>query len=499
MILYGEEARNKLMEGINLVAETVKPTLGPQARTVILQNNPPIIVNDGVTIARHIHSDDPFIEMGVKLIQEVASQAQDTAGDGTTTASILAETLCKEGLNRVKQGENPVALKKIYDKEIDLVCEHLQSMAVPVTDDNIKKVATIAANNDEELGGLIYEVLETVGQDGVITVEPANSINTSYEVIEGMELDRGIISNLMINNKEKGECVLTNPLVLMTNSEIKNFQDILPILEIAVANKRPLLIMCGVMEGSAITNLLINIVNESISCAVIKAPNFGDESIAEMEDIAALIGGTVFNESINLDFSKATFEDLGQCNKVIVNNIKTTIMADGNNPTERIEMLRSQLDNAPNDWVKDRIQTRIGKLAGGVAVIRVGGATEIEMKERTERLDDALNATKAAIQDGIVVGGGLALYNSRSILPDGILKHGLEYPIQQIASNSGHTLDKNKLTDTIGYNALTNEYVDLYETGVLDPVKVTLSSLRAAGSIAGLVLTTEALVGEYED
>ena len=499
MILYGKEARDKLMEGINLVAKTVKPTLGPQARTVVLQNNPPIIINDGVTIARHIHSDDPFTEMGVKLIQEVASQAQDTAGDGTTTASILAEILCKEGLKLVEEGQNPVLLKKIYDEEINIICNQLQEMATPVTDENIEKVATIAANNDEELGQLIHEVLERVGKDGVITVEPANSIETSYDVIEGLELDRGIISNLMINNEEKGECILNNPLVLMTNSEIKNFQDILPILEIAVANKRPLLIMCGVMEGSAITNLLINVVNKSVECAVIKAPNFGDESIAEMEDIATLIGGTVFNENINLDFSKATFEDLGQCNKVIVSKTKTTIISEGNDPTERIEMLRSQLDNAPNSWVKDRIQTRIGKLAGGVAVIKVGGATEIEMKERTERLDDALNATKAAIQDGIVAGGGLALYIARSVLQQGIIKQALTYPIKQIADNSGHELEEDKLNYTTGYNALTNEYVNLYDAGVLDPVKVTLSSLRAAGSIAGLVLTTEALVGEYED
>ena len=499
MILYGKEARDKLMEGINLVAKTVKPTLGPQARTVVLQNNPPIIINDGVTIAKHIHSDDPFIEMGVKLIQEVASQAQDTAGDGTTTASILAESLCKEGLKLVEDGKNPVLLKKIFDEEITLICNQLQEMSLPVTDKNIEKVATIAANNDEELGNLIKEVLEKVGKDGVITVEPANSIETSYDIIEGLELDRGMISNLMVNNEEKGDCVLNNPLVLMTNSEIKNFQDILPILEIAVANKKPLLIMCGVMEGNAITNLLVNIVNKSIECVVIKAPNFGDESIQEMTDISSLIGGTVFDETIDDDFTNATFDDLGQCNKVIVNKIKTTIMAEGNKPTERIEMLRSQLNNAPNSWVKDRIQTRIGKLAGGVAVIKVGGATEIEMKERTERLDDALNATKAAIQDGIVVGGGLALYNARSILPNGIIKKTLAYPIKQIADNAGHILIEDNLNYNIGYNALTGEYEDLYDAGILDPVKVTLSSLRAAGSIAGLVLTTEALVGEYED
>ena len=499
MILYGKEARDKLMEGINLVAKTVKPTLGPQARTVVLQNNPPIIINDGVTIAKHIHSDDPFIEMGVKLIQEVASQAQDTAGDGTTTASILAESLCKEGLKLVEDGKNPVTLKRTFDEEITLICNQLQEMSLPVTDENIEKVATIAANNDEELGNLIKEVLEKVGKDGVITVEPANSIETSYDIIEGLELDRGMISNLMVNNEEKGDCVLNNPLVLMTNSEIKNFQDILPILEIAVANKKPLLIMCGVMEGNAITNLLVNIVNKSIECVVIKAPNFGDESIQEMTDISSLIGGTVFDETIDDDFTNATFDDLGQCNKVIVNKIKTTIMAEGNKPTERIEMLRSQLNNAPNSWVKDRIQTRIGKLAGGVAVIKVGGATEIEMKERTERLDDALNATKAAIQDGIVVGGGLALYNARSILPNGIIKKTLAYPIKQIADNAGHILIEDNLNYNIGYNALTGEYEDLYDAGILDPVKVTLSSLRAAGSIAGLVLTTEALVGEYED
>jgi len=499
MILHGNEAREKLLEGIDLVANTVAPTLGPQARTVVLQNEPPIIINDGVTIAKHIHSDDQFAEIGVNLIQEVASQAQDTAGDGTTTASILAQKLCRVGLELVNNGDNPVALKKKFDKDIESVANVLKEYAQPVTNDNIREVATIAANNDEELGNLISDVLDEVGNDGVITVESANSIETSYNIIEGMEISRGYISHLMANDEESGTCVLHNPLILMTETEIKNFQDILPALEIAVSNKRPILIMCDSMEGSALVNILMNISNRSIEACVIKSPNFGDERIEELMDITSVVGGNIINTGLDGDLSKVTFDDLGQCEKIIIDKMKTTIIGGVLDPADRISTIKSQIDNAPNDWVGDKLWARLGKLANGVAVIKVGGATEIEMKERTERLDDALNATRAAIQEGIVVGGGLALWNARTVLGEGVVYDALSEPIMQIAKNSGHVLDESRLNLTEGYNAMNGEYEDLVTAGVLDPVKVTLSSLRAAGSIAGLVLTTEALVGRHED
>jgi len=499
MIIHGKEARDKLLEGINLVADTVKTTLGPQARTVVLQNTPPIIINDGVTIAKHIHSDDPFIEMGINLIQEVASQAQDSAGDGTTTAAILAQKLCQEGLKMVENGANPVILKKIFNAEIEQVSTELLSLAQPVTAENIQEVATIASNNDAELGQLISEVLKKVGDDGVITVEAANSIETSYSIIEGMEIPRGYISHLMVNNEKNDTCILNNPLVLMTDTDIKNFQDILPALEIAASNKRPILIICDVMEGSALVNVLMNITNRSIEACVIKAPNFGDDRIQELEDIVSVIGGNVINTSLNGDLTKVTLEDLGQCEKIVINKLSTTIIGGQIDPTERINTLKSQIETAPNDWLKDKLRGRLGKLVNGVAVIKVGGVTEIEMKERTERLDDALNATKAAIQEGIVVGGGLALYNARNVLERGIMYEALCYPISQISQNAGHNMQWEKIGDGIGYNALTEEYTELIADGIIDPVKVTLSSLRAAGSIAGLVLTTEALVGQYEE
>jgi chaperonin GroEL len=499
MILHGKEARDKLLEGINLVADTVKTTLGPQARTVVLQNTPPIIINDGVTIAKHIHSDDPFIEMGINLIQEVASQAQDSAGDGTTTAAILAQQLCQQGLNMVENGENPVSLKRAYDRDIEKVAKELIRMAKPVSDKDIQYVATIAANNDAELGKLINKVLDEVGNDGVITVEAANSIETTYSITEGMEIPRGYISHLMVNNVDDATCILHNPLVLMTETEIKNFQDILPVLEIANANKRPILIMCDIMEGSALVNLLVNITNRSVDACVIKSPNFGDDRIAELNDIVSVIGGKVINTGVDGDLTKVTFDDLGECEKVIIDRVKTTIIGGESNPKERIATIKGQIATAPNDWVKDKLRTRLGKLVNGVAVIKVGGATEIEMKERTERLDDALNATRAAIQEGIVVGGGLALYNARNVLSGGPVYDALFYPIKQIAENDGEELDTELLEWDIGYNAMIGDYTNLIDGGVLDPVKVTLSSLRAAGSIAGLVLTTEALVGHYEE
>ena len=502
MILYGEEAREKLLAGIEKVAEAVKVTLGPKARTVVIeQNGAPLIINDGVTIAKSMYDDDAFIQLGIELLQEVASQAQDTAGDGTTTASILAHRMCTEGMALVKEGLCPISLKKEFEEAILEVTEKLTEWAKPVEDkESIKQVASIAANNDEELGGLIADVVDEVGKSGVISVESSSNMETSFEVVEGIEINRGYVSHVMVTNNEEGTAEMPNPLVLMCNHEIKRMNDIIPALEIAIANKKPLLILCQELEGQALGNILFNVAQRNVDCCVVRAPNFGDEQIEELEDIAAVIGGRVFNNDVGQDISKVTLNDLGQATRVVAHKFNTVIMGGSNDVKNRIEVLEGRLAQADNDWERDKIQSRIGKLAGGVAVIRVGAATEVEMKEKKERLDDALNATRAALQEGIVVGGGLALYNAaeqlggKESLGYKIVKDAIQMPIHQICRNTGESLNIQDLTASQGYNALTNRYEDLMEAGVIDPVKVTKSALRAAASIAGLVLTTEVLV-----
>lgn len=514
MIVFGKDARDKLLEGINLVANTVSPTLGPQARTVVLQSHTPVIINDGVTIAKHITHEDEFVNMGVQLVQTVASEAQGNAGDGTTTASILARRLCGEGLASVEGGASPVKLKREMEEAVTEVVNALHEAAIPVTDEMIQQVATISANNDESLGELIFNVVNTVGKDGVITVEEGNSIETYFEVVEGMELDRGYISHIMINEMENARCVLENPLVLMSNASIRNVQDMIPALEIAIANKRPLLIMAKVMEGAALNTLLVNLMQKTIECCVIRMPNFGDDAIEEMEDIASIIGGEVLNTEIGADVSKVTFEQLGSCAKAIITKSKTTLVGGENSGgPERIAGLEALLENAENDWARDKLRLRIGKLGGGVAVINVGGATEVEMRERKERLDDALNATRAAMQEGVVVGGGKALLNARAAITglDGIISDyngksllwdALDEPLSVLLENSDANPDLLEVCmgfeSNWGYNALTNKTGNLMDMGVIDPVKVTRSSLQAAASIAGLVLTTEVLVSNNE-
>jgi chaperonin GroEL len=505
MIIFGKEAREKLMKGINLVADTVAPTLGPQARTVILESEKPIIVNDGVTIARHISHPDQFVNMGVKLLQSVASEAQGYAGDGTTTASILARRICEKGLALVEDGYSPVQLKKELEEGVAVILEVLEKMAVPVEDSAmIRNVATISANNDLELGDLICSVMEKVGKDGVITVQEANSIETTFDIVEGIKLDRGYISHLMMNNKETAECIFNNPLVFMCNEDVRNAQDIIPIMEIALSNKRPLLIIAKTFEGTALNSLLFNLMHKTIDCAVIRCPNFGDEAIEEMEDIASVIGGNVINVEIGGDISKAVFEDLGQCDRIVITKGTTTIIGgDANTVEERVSTLNAQYEEAPNDWFKDKLKYRIGKLSGGIGVIKVGGATEVEMKERKERLDDALNATKAAMQEGVVVGGGKALATAvLKVRQTGEFKdmfaHALREPLRVLLANGANENEFNELSfsnTNMGYDALTDSKVNLWDAGIIDPVKVTRASLQAAASIAGMVLTTEVLVG----
>ena len=509
-ILYDEEARDKLMQGINLVANTIKCTLGPQARTVVIkQNGKPVVINDGVTIAKAIKSNDEFVQMGVELMQEVAWQAQENSGDGTTTATIMAQQLCHYGLASVKQGDNPVELKKMLDDDVRLILEKLDEMSTQIQDrEQLESVATIAANNDSKLGELIADIVEEVGRDGIISIEDGQSLDTTFDIIEGMELDSGYMSHLMVNNEQGTHCEFDNCLVLMSNETINNFQELLPALEISMSEKKPLLIMCKELEGTAFPNLLANVHNKILNACAIKTPDFGDEQIEILKDVQSMIGGTVFNADLGEKISDVKLEDLGVVDKVKVGQLSSTMIHNStieqsDNITARAQELLNQMDAQTNDWFKEKLHKRIGRLTGGVALIKVGGSTETEIRETKERLDDALNATRAALQEGIVVGGGLALWNcanndfSKGLCA--ILRSALKAPIRQLAENSGHDLSYSQLSERDGYDAKNDCYADMWDAGILDPVKITKSALVTAASIAGLVLTTEVLVGSNEE
>ena len=520
-MLYGEDARRKLLEGIDAVANAVKVTLGPAARTVVLEKSwgSPTIINDGVTIAKDISLPDPFANMGAKLVQEVASKTQDNAGDGTSTASILAQALCHTGLRNVTAGASPVELKAGYDEAITTVVERLKEMASPVkTGETIHQVATIAANNDSDIGSLIAEAVEAVGQEGVITVEEAKSAETDLKVVEGMEIDKGYISPYFITDREKKEAILENPMILITDQTVNSAQDLLPSLEASMQQKRPLLIIAKDVEGEALATLVLNVASRVVKAAAIKAPGFGDEQGELLEDIAILTGASVLAKDKSADIKTQGPTSLGGAEKVIIAKNKTTFVGgEGNKDLiiERTEMLRSQEKLSKSKWDKEKMQKRIGKMTGGVAVLRIGAATETEMKEKKARVDDALNATRAAMAEGVVVGGGVALLRARDAL-SGLMEtssgdrsigiqavyDALSAPLRQISENAGEEPSvvvskvlENK-SESFGYNARNKEYVDLLKQGVIDPVKVTRNALQSAGSIAGLVLTTETLVAD---
>jgi len=502
MIIFGEEAREKLMEGINLVADTVVGTLGPKAKTVIIkQHGNPVVINDGVSIAKSVWSEDPYIQMGIELIQEVASQAQDKSGDGTTTSIILARELCRIGMKDIKEaGLDPVLLKKELDIIVNDVIEHLDAISRPINGrGDLENVATIAANNDAELGMLIADVVEEIGKDGVISVEDGQNIETTYKVTDGMELERGYIWHGMVNKPEQGMCEYDDTLILLTNSTIVNFEDLIPALKIAEREQRPLLVISKDIEGKAFNNVMANVMANTIRICAIRAPEWGDDQIEILNDISSLVGGKVFNTEVNDDISKITLEDFGNATKIKVDRTSTVIVNDNADQKvidERVSLLTSLMDNQKNDWFEEKIHKRIGKLTGGVAVVKVGAATETELRERKERLDDALNATKCAVQEGIVVGGGMALYDWSK---DESLYQAFSAPARVIAANAGFTLDDTRLEGGIGFNANTNKYEHLFNSGIIDPVKVTKNAVLTAASIAGLVLTTNVLVPEKEE
>ncbi|MBE45808.1 MAG: chaperonin GroEL [Euryarchaeota archaeon] len=520
-IVYGEEAREKLLEGIDTVANAVKVTLGPAARTVVLEKSwgSPSIINDGVTIAKDIELADPFANMGAKLIQEVASKTQDNAGDGTSTASILAQSLCHHGLENMESGSSPVELKAGFDQAIEAVVESLKGRAVPVeTGETIKQVATIASNNDEEIGTLIADAVDAVGREGVITVEEAKSIETSLNVVEGMEFNKGYISPYMINDKEKREAIHESPLILLTDHTINSAQDLLPSLEASVQQKRPLVIVAKDIEGEALATLVLNVVSKVVKAVAVKAPGFGDEIAEQLEDIAVLTGAKPLFKDQGADLKAQGPSSLGSADRIIVGKSKTTLVGGGGDKKateERAELLRGQAKLSTSKWDREKIEKRVGKLTGGVAVLKIGAATETEVKETKARVDDALNATRAAMAEGVVAGGGVTLLRARETLKElagsadgdraigiNLVYDALAAPTRQISKNAGADGDKviekilSNEEEDFGYNARTGEYVNMVDSGILDPAKVTRNALESAGSIAGLVLTTETLIAD---
>ena len=517
-IKYGEEARRALENGVNALADTVKITLGPKGRNVVLDKKfgAPLITNDGVTIAKEIELDDPFENMGAQLVKEVSTKTNDVAGDGTTTATLLAQALIHEGLRNLAAGANPMVLKKGIEAGVNAAVEGLAKLSQPITGkQSIAQVASISAG-DEEIGKLISEAMETVGNDGVITVEESKTMKTEMNTVEGMQFDRGYASAYMVTDTDKMEAVLDNPYILITDKKISNIQEILPVLESVVQAGRKLLIIAEDVEGEALATLVVNKLRGTFTCVAVKAPGFGDRRKEMLRDIAVLTGGQVISEELGLELKETTLDMLGTARQVKVDKENTTIVEGAGNKADidaRVASIRSQIAETTSDYDREKLQERLAKLAGGVAVIQVGAATEVEMKERKLRIEDALAATRAAVEEGIVPGGGIALMN---VIPSvqaeldnfagdaktgvQIVLRALEEPLRQISKNAG--IDgsvivenvKNSHKNGYGYDALKGEYVDMIERGIIDPTKVTRSALQNAASVAAMVLTTESLV-----
>jgi len=519
-IKFDEDARRALLKGIDKLADTVKVTLGPKGRNVVLDKKfgTPTITNDGVTIAREIELEDPFENMGAQLIKEVATKTQDVAGDGTTTATLLAQCIIHEGMKNVVAGANPMILKKGIKKAVDAVVEELKTFSKPVeTKEAIAQVASISAA-DEEIGELIAEAMEKVGKDGVITVEESKTMGTTLEVVEGMEFDRGYISPYMVTDTEKMEAVLDDPYILITDKKLSNIQDLLPILEKIVQQGKKLLIIAEDVEGEALATLVVNKLRGTLTCVAVKAPGFGERRKAMLEDIAILTGGQVISEELGIDIKSATIDMLGQARQVKVDKENTTIVDGAGNKEEirkRIAAIKSQIEITTSDFDREKLQERLAKLAGGVAVIQVGAATETELKERKLRIEDALSATRAAVEEGIVPGGGTAFINAIPAIDRlnltgdekvgaEIIKRALEEPVRQIAENAGVegsiVVERIKASEKgVGFDAYKEEYGNMFEKGIVDPTKVTRSTLQNAASVAAMVLTTEAVVADIPE
>ncbi|MDA2583304.1 chaperonin GroEL [Bacillus cereus] len=516
-IKFSEEARRSMLRGVDTLANAVKVTLGPKGRNVVLEKKfgSPLITNDGVTIAKEIELEDAFENMGAKLVAEVASKTNDVAGDGTTTATVLAQAMIREGLKNVTAGANPMGLRKGIEKAVTAAIEELKTISKPIEGkSSIAQVAAISAA-DEEVGQLIAEAMERVGNDGVITLEESKGFTTELDVVEGMQFDRGYASPYMITDSDKMEAVLDNPYILITDKKISNIQEILPVLEQVVQQGKPLLIIAEDVEGEALATLVVNKLRGTFNVVAVKAPGFGDRRKAMLEDIAILTGGEVITEELGRDLKSATVESLGRAGKVVVTKENTTVV-EGVGSTEQIEarigQIRAQLEETTSEFDREKLQERLAKLAGGVAVIKVGAATETELKERKLRIEDALNSTRAAVEEGIVAGGGTSLMNVytkvASIVAEGdeatginIVLRALEEPVRQIAINAG--LEGSVVVERlkgekvgVGFNAATGEWVNMLESGIVDPAKVTRSALQNAASVAAMFLTTEAVVAD---
>lgn len=518
MIQFGEEARRAMQSGVDKLANTVKVTLGPKGRNVILDKKfgSPLITNDGVSIAREIELEDPYENMGAQLVKEVATKTNDVAGDGTTTATLLAQAIIREGLKNVTAGANPILIRNGIRKAVDVAVEEIKNISKPVAGkEDIARVAAISAA-DEEIGTLISEAMEKVGNEGVITVEESKSMGTELDVVEGMQFDRGYVSPYMATDTEKMEALLDNPLILITDKKISNIQEILPILEQIVQNGRKLLIIAEDVEGEAMATLVVNKLRGTFNCVAVKAPGFGDRRKEMLQDIAILTGGEVISEELGRDLKEVTLDMLGQAESVKVTKENTTIVNGKGEKSlikERINQIKTQIEETSSEFDKEKLQERLAKLSGGVAVIKVGAATETELKERKLRIEDALAATKAAVEEGIVPGGGTAYVNVINKVAEltsevadtqvgiNIIVKALEEPMRQIAINAGLEgsviIEKVKYSEAgIGYDALNDKYVNMLQTGIVDPTKVTRSALQNAASVASTFLTTEAAVAD---
>ena len=519
-VKFGSDARNKMLEGVDILANAVKVTLGPKGRNVVLEKSfgAPRITKDGVTVAKDIELKDKFQNMGAQMVREVASKANDVAGDGTTTATVLAQCIAQEGAKAVAAGMNPMDLKRGIDMSVEAVVASIVKRSNKIsTSDEVAQVGTISANGEEEIGKMIAEAMERVGNEGVITVEEAKSLDTELDVVEGMQFDRGYLSPYFVTDAEKMRAVIEEPYILLHEKKLSNLQDMLPILEKVVQSGRPLLIIAEDIEGEALATLVVNRLRGGLKVAAVKAPGFGDRRKAMLEDIAILTNGTVVSEEVGISLDGLTLEMLGSAKRVEITKDETTIVDGVGEKTEieaRCTQIRAQAEESTSDYDREKLQERLAKLAGGVAVIKVGGATEVEVKERKDRVDDAMHATRAAVEEGIVSGGGVALVRATAVLeklkPENrdqevgieIVRRALQAPARNIAENAGAegSVIVGKLLegkdDNIGYNAKTNEFTDMIKAGVIDPTKVVRSALQNAASVAGLLITTEAMVAE---
>ncbi len=517
---FSSEARAEILSGVNALADAVKVTLGPKGRNVVIEKSfgSPTITKDGVTVAKEIELSDKFQNMGAQMVKEVASKTSDTAGDGTTTATVLAQAIYKEGVKYVTAGASPIYVKRGIDKAVEEIVKELKKISKPIQDQKeIAQVGTISANNDETIGSIIAEAMDKVGKEGVITVEEAKSMETTLEVVEGMQFDRGYLSPYFVTDSERMECVLDNPYVLINEKKISAMKDLLPILEQIAKSGRPFIIIAEEVEGEALATLVVNKLRGTLNCCAVKAPGFGDRRKAMLEDIAVLTGGQVISEDIGVKLESITLKDLGQAKRITVDKDNTTVVDGSGSKADiekRVKQIRAQIEESTSDYDKEKLQERLAKLIGGVAVINVGAATETEMKEKKARVEDALHATRAAVEEGIVPGGGVALLRAAKAIDKlkganhdeesgiKIIKRAVQEPLRMIAENAGVegsiVIDKVLSNDgaSFGYNAAADKYEDLIKAGIIDPTKVERTALQNAASVSSLMLTTEAMIAD---